>query len=331
MEDSTNKQHGLNNAHESSQIRLDSEQSVQPVSHHHSHVSKPNKSNQKKVLIAALLTASYMLVEIIGGLWVNSVALIADGVHMLTDAMALLVAWWGFHMSQKSATERMTFGFQRFQILTAFVNGFTLLLIVIGIVVMAVQRFLDPQPIMGKEMFIIAVIGLLNNLIVFWILHSGDQHNMNMRGATLHFLGDTLASIGVIAGAVIIYYTGWFVVDPILSIAIAMIIGIGAYRLVKESAHLLLEGVPAGYEIQDIKEDLEAHFDFITDVHHIHLWAIAEDQVMMTLHAKTDLQHMSDVVLAEMKSYLLEAHQVHHVTLQLETQDSAVCADQLKR
>ncbi len=292
---------------------------VQPVAYHHSHISQPNKHNQRKVLIAAVLTASYMLVEIIGGLWVNSVALVADGVHMLTDAMALLVAWWGFHMSQKSATEKMTFGFQRFQILTAFVNGFTLLLIVGGIVIMAIQRFLEPQPIMGKEMFIIAVIGLLNNLIVFWILHSGDQHNMNMRGATLHFLGDTLASIGVIVGAIIIYYTGWFVVDPILSMAIALIIGIGAYRLMRESAHILLEGVPAGYEIQAIKQDLEANFTYIANVHHIHLWAIAEDQIMMTLHAKTDLSHINDQTLCEIKDYLLKAHKVHHVTLQLET------------
>lgn len=295
------------------------EGAVQKVAHHHSHISKPDKSNQKKVMIAAILTASYMLVEIFGGLWVNSVALVADGVHMLTDSMALLVAWWGFHMSQKSATEKMTFGFQRFQILTAFVNGFTLLLIVVGIVVMAVQRFLDPQPIMGKEMFVIALIGLLNNLVVFWILHSGDQHNMNMRGATLHFLGDTLASIGVIVGAIVIYYTGWFVVDPILSIVIAMIIGIGAYRLMRESAHILLEGVPAGYEIKAIKEELESHFDYLTDVHHIHLWAIAEDQVMMTLHAKTDLEHINDDVLCEIKAHLLAVHKVHHVTLQLES------------
>lgn len=292
---------------------------MQPVSHHHSHISVPNKSNQKKVMIAAILTASYMMVEIVGGLWVNSVALVADGVHMMTDAMALAIAWWGFHISQKNANERMTFGYQRFQILTAFVNGFTLLLIVGAIVVMAFQRFLEPQPIMGKEMFIIALIGLLNNLVVFWILHSGDQHNMNMRGATLHFLGDTLASIGVIVGAIIIYYTGWFVVDPLLSIMIAIIIGIGAVRLVKESAHILLEGVPAGYEIQAIKTDLEQQFDFLTDVHHIHLWAIAEDQVMMTLHAKTDLDHINDQVLCAIKDYLLEVHKVHHVTLQLES------------
>jgi len=293
---------------------------IQPVAHHHNHIAKPDKKSQKKIMIAALVTASYMLVEIIGGLWVNSIALVADGVHMMTDAMALGIAWWGFHMSQKPATEIMTFGFQRFQILTAFVNGFTLLLIVGGIVFMAIHRIIEPQEVMGKEMFIIAVIGLLNNLFVFWLLHSGNQNNMNMRGATLHFLGDTLGSVAVILGAIIIFYTGWMLVDPLLSILMAAIIAFGAYRLTKESGHILLEGVPVGYEIQCIRQDLEAQFDYLKAIHHIHLWAISEDQVVMTLHAKTDLEHINDDTLCEIKDYLLKVHKVHHVTLQLESE-----------
>lgn len=284
----------------------------------HSHTNSGHSLSQKKILIAAIITASYMLVEIFGGLWVNSIALVADGVHMLTDAMALAVAWWGFHIASKPADAKMTYGYQRFQILTAFVNGFTLLLIVGGIVIMAIQRFLEPQEIMGKEMFIIAVIGLLNNLLVFWILHSGDQQNMNMRGATLHFLGDTLGSVAVIVGAILIYYTGWTPIDPILSILMATIIGIGAYRLTRESAHILLEGVPAGYEIAAIKRDLENQFDYLNEVHHIHLWAIAEDQVMMTLHAKTTVEYINDQTIEDVRNYLQQEHKVHHVTLQLE-------------
>ena len=291
----------------------------QPVSHHHNHIGKTDQKNQRKILIAALITASYMLVEIIGGLWVNSIALVADGVHMMTDAMALGLAWWGFHMSQRPATEGMTFGFQRTQILTAFVNGFSLLLIVGGIVGMAIYRFFDPQEIMGKEMFIIAVIGLINNAFVFWLLLSGDQENMNMRGATLHFLGDILGSIAVIGGAIIIFYTGWVTVDPILSLMMAAIIAVGAYRLTRESAHILLEGVPAGYEIQSITQDLEEEFSYLTSVHHIHLWAISEDQILMTLHAKTAIENITDHNLAAIKQYLLETHKIHHVTIQLET------------
>ncbi|GKT13061.1 MAG: cobalt-zinc-cadmium efflux system protein [Thiomicrorhabdus sp.] len=291
----------------------------QPVSHHHNHIGKADQKNQKKILIAAMITASYMMVEILGGLWVNSIALVADGVHMMTDAMALALAWWGFHMSQKPATGSMTFGFQRAQILTAFINGASLLLIVGGIIGMATYRFFDPQEILGKEMFIIALIGLLNNLFVFWLLHSGDQSSMNMRGATLHFLGDILGSVAVIGGAIIIFYTGWVLVDPILSLIMAAIIGVGAYRLTRESAHILLEGVPAGYEIQNITDDLEREFSYLTAVHHIHLWAISEEQVVMTLHAKTDLEYINDHNLAEIKQYLHDIHKVHHVTLQLES------------
>ena len=130
----------------------------------------------------------------------------------------------------------------------------------------------------------------------------------------------TLGSVAVIVGAILIYFTGWMPIDPILSLLMAIIIGIGAYRLMKESAHVLLEGVPAGYEIQEIKEDLEARFSYLTSVHHIHIWAIAEDQVMMTLHAKTDLQHVNDETLAEIKDYLLDNHKIHHATLQLESE-----------
>ena len=291
---------------------------IQPVSYHHNNIGRATHRNQRKVLIAAIITASYMLIEIIGGIWVNSVALIADGVHMLTDSVALAIAWWGYHMSQKPATPSMTFGFQRFEVLSAFVNGAALLLIVSGIAIMAIYRLFEPQPVMGKEMFVIAVIGLLNNLLVFWILHSGDQSNMNMRGATLHFLGDTLGSIAVITGAIAIYFTGWMPIDPLLSLLMASIIGYGAFKLVRESAHVLLEGVPAGYEISLIQSDLLHRFDYLTTIHHIHLWAIADDQVMMTLHAKTDLEHINDEVLAEIKQYLLDEHRVHHVTLQLE-------------
>ncbi|MBE0493031.1 MAG: cation transporter [Thiomicrospira sp.] len=286
---------------------------------HHSHSAKPDTKNQRKIVIAAVLTFSYMLVEVIGGFWVNSVALIADGMHMLTDSIALMIAWWGFHIAQKPATERMTFGYMRAQILTAFVNGAALLLISVGITAMAIERMFNPQEVMGAEMFMIAIIGLGINLTVFVMLHSGDQKNLNMRGATLHFMGDTLASVAVISAAIIIYFSGWNIVDPILSILVASIIAYNAFKLTRSAATILLEGVPAGYEIQAIKDDLAERFPYLEEIHHIHLWAIAEQQVMMTLHAKTDLAHINDATLFEIKSYLNDRHAVHHVTLQLET------------
>lgn len=302
---------------------------VQPVSPHHGHIKTGDEKNQRKVLIAAILTSSYMLIEIIGGWWVGSLALMVDGVHMLTDAIALMIAWWGFQVAKRPPDERYTFGYQRFQIITAFLNAVFLLVIVVGIIGFAIERFIHPEPILGKEMMIIAVIGLINNLIVFLILHSGDKQNMNMRGAALHFLGDTFSSVAVITAAVVIWKTGWVWLDPALSILVALIIGYHAWNLTKDATRILMERVPAGYEIEAIRRDLQEKFPFLTDIHHIHLWAIAEDQVMMSLHAKTDLEHINDKTLAKIKRYLHDQHKIHHTTLQLESKEP-ICAEELE-
>ncbi len=301
---------------------------AQPLSPHHNHIKLGDEKNQRKVLIAAILTSTYMFIEIIGGWWVGSLALMADGIHMLTDAVALMIAWWGFQVAKRPPDERYTFGYQRFQIITAFLNAIFLLVIVVGIIAFAIERFINPEPIMGKEMMIIAIIGLINNLVVFLILHSGDKHNMNMRGAALHFLGDTFSSVAVITAAVLIWQTGWVWLDPALSILVALIIGYHAWNLTKDATRILMEGVPAGYEIQAIKHDLQKKFPFLTDIHHIHLWAIAEDQVLISLHAKTDLAHINDKTLADIKQYLWDQHGIHHATLQLESKES-VCAEEI--
>lgn len=291
---------------------------------HHNHQSLADPKNQRKIIWAVVLTTSYMTIEIVGGFLVNSIALIADGVHMLTDSIALLIAWWGFHVAQKPATARMTFGFQRTQILSAFINGSVLLLIAAGIIGLAIERMFNPQEVLGAQMLVIAVIGLAINLTVFMILHSGNQQNMNMRGATLHFLGDTLSSVAVISAAVIIYFSGWNIVDPLLSILVALIIGYNALKLTRSAAHILLEGVPQGYDIKTIQAALADQFPYLEQIHHIHLWAIAEDQVMMTLHARTDLANISDQTLYDIKTYLNDQHNVHHVTLQLETKTNPI-------
>lgn len=301
---------------------------AQPLSPHHAHIKTGDEKNQRKVLIAAILTSTYMFIEIVGGWWVGSLALMADGIHMLTDAVALMIAWWGFQVAKRPPNERYTFGYQRFQIITAFLNAVFLLAIVAGIIAFAIERFINPEPIMGKEMMVIAIIGLINNLVVFLILHSGDRQNMNMRGAALHFLGDTFSSVAVITAAVLIWQTGWVWLDPALSILVALIIGYHAWNLTKDATHILMEGVPAGYEIAAIKHDLQQKFPFLTDIHHIHLWAIAEDQVLISLHAKTDLEHINDQTLAEIKRYLWDHHGIHHATLQLESREPA-CAEEI--
>ena len=208
------------------------------MSHQH------HNGNMRRILIALILTAAFMIVEVIGGIISGSLALLADAGHMLTDTMALALAAVAFQVSKRPADARLTYGYQRFQILAAFVNGLSLLLIVFWILYEAVDRFRHPVEIMGDTMLLIAAIGLIVNIIAFAVLHSGDRNNLNIRGAALHVAGDLLGSIAAIIAALVIIQTGWTPIDPLLSVAVAVLIFRSAWVLVKRSAHVLLEGAP---------------------------------------------------------------------------------------
>jgi cobalt-zinc-cadmium efflux system protein len=194
----------------------------------------------RRVTIALVLTGTFMVVEVIGGLLSGSLALLADAGHMLTDTMALALAAVAFKVSKRPADTRLTYGYQRFQILAAFVNGLSLLLIVGWIMYEAIQRFITPETVMGPTMLVVAAAGLVINIIAFVVLHGGDRENLNIRGAALHVAGDLLGSVAAIVAAIIIIYTGWMQIDPILSVAVAFLILKSAWTLVKRSAHVLI-------------------------------------------------------------------------------------------
>ena len=183
-----------------------------------------NNSNMRRVTIALVLTGTFMVVEVIGGILSGSLALLADAGHMLTDTMALALAAVAFQVSKRPADTTLTYGYQRFQILAEFVNGLSLLFIVGWILYEAVNRFIAPQEVMGETMLIVAVAGLVVNIISFTVLHGGDKDNLNISGAALHVAGDLLGSVAAIVAAVVIIYTGWMQIDPILSIAVAILI-----------------------------------------------------------------------------------------------------------
>jgi cobalt-zinc-cadmium efflux system protein len=194
--------------------------------------------------IALVLTATFMVVEVIGGILSGSLALLADAGHMLTDTMALTLAAVAFGVSARPADSKRSYGYHRFQILAAFVNGLSLLLIVGWILIEAVRRLISPPDVMGKTMLIVASAGLLVNIVAFIILHGGDRENLNIRGAALHVAGDLLGSIAAIVAAIVIIFTAWMPIDPILSVVVALLILRSAWYLVKRSAHILLEGAP---------------------------------------------------------------------------------------
>jgi cobalt-zinc-cadmium efflux system protein len=269
--------------------------------------------------IALGLTAVLLVVEVIGGFLSNSIALLADAGHMLTDvaalALALFVAWF----SKQPETPRKTYGYLRWEILAAFVNGATLLLISAWILWEAVTRLREPEPIKGGLMLFVAAGGLIVNLFAARVLASSSSHNMNTRGAYLHVLGDLLASVGTVAAAILIRYTGWLMADPIASILTTVLIMSGAWRLVRESVDILLESTPAHIPLPAVRGQLEA-IPGIESVHDLHVWAVTPAVVAMSAHCivrqPEQHQHVLEHVHDAMRLFGID-----HVTIQLEREE----------
>ncbi len=289
------------------------------------HVQAASESNLRRVMIALVLTGCFMIVEVVGGILSGSLALLADAGHMLTDTMALALAAVAFHVSKRPADGNLTYGYQRFQILAAFVNGLSLLLIVGWILFEAVQRFITPRDILGETMLLVAAAGLVVNIIAFAVLHSGDQENLNIRGAALHVAGDLLGSVAAIVAAIVIIYTGWTLIDPILSVAVAALILRSAWALVKRSAHVLLEGAPDWLDVADMQERIVANVPGVLEIHHVHVWGLTPQQLMMTMHvALTDgAQSQLDVVRG-VKAFVRKEYGIGHSTIEVEVDG---CAD----
>ena len=273
----------------------------------------------RSLRIALGLTAALLVVEVIGGILSNSIALLADAGHMLTDvaalALALFVAWF----TKQPSTPQKTFGYLRWEILAAFVNGATLLLISAWILWEAVLRLRAPEPISGGLMLGVAVAGLIVNIIAARVLVRGSSDNLNARGAYLHVLGDLLASVGTVAAAIAIRYTGWLVADPIASILTTVLIMRGAWLLVRESVDILLESTPAHIPVPAVRGQLEA-IPGIESVHDLHVWAVTPAVVSMSAHCivrePAQHQHVLEHIHDAMRLFGIE-----HVTIQLEKDD----------
>ena len=288
--------------------------------HHHHH-----DSNMRRVVIALVITGAFMVVEVIGGIISSSLALLADAGHMLTDTMALALAAAAFHVSKRPPNAKLTYGYQRFQILAAFVNGLSLLLIVGWILFEAASRFIQPQEVLGGTMLVVAVAGLVVNIICFAVLHGGDRNNLNIRGAALHVAGDLLGSVAAIMAAIIILYTGWMQIDPILSIAVAILILKSAWALLRHSAHVLLEGAPDWLDIDAMQERIVKGVPEVASIHHVHVWGMTPQDLMLTMHVcvDTDIGNPTDII-RRVKTLLSEEYGIGHSTIELETSD---CAD----
>jgi cobalt-zinc-cadmium efflux system protein len=262
------------------------------------------------------LTAILLVVEAIGGFLSNSIALLADAGHLLTDVAALSLALFVAWFSRQPETPQKTFGYLRWEILAAFLNGSTLLLISAWILWEAITRFSAPVPIQGGLMLAVATGGLVVNIIAARVLVGSSTQNMNARGAYLHVLGDLLASVGTIVAAVLIRYTGWLMADPIASILTTVLIISGAWRLVRESIDILLESTPAHIPLPAVRGQLEA-MPGIESVHDLHVWAVTPAVVAMSAHCivreSGQHQHVLEHIHDAMRLF-----GIRHVTIQLE-------------
>jgi cobalt-zinc-cadmium efflux system protein len=236
---------------------------------------------------AFLLIAGFMLVEVAGGLLANSLTLLADAGHMFLDASALGFSWYALRLSHRDEDQRLTYGYHRWQVLAAFVNGLTLMGLVGWVLFEAYDRLMNPQLMLPIPALTVATIGLIVNLIAYrWLHHAED--NANVRSAALHVLGDILGSASAIIAALTVWLTGWPYADPLLALVIAAILGRGAWRVLSQSAHILLEGVPDGIDLEAIASRLAQHVPGVQDIHHLHAWALTAEKPLVTLHARAD-------------------------------------------
>lgn len=281
--------------------------------HHHSH-------QQDTVVLrrAFFLIAGFMLIELIAGLWTNALVLLADAGHMFLDATALGLSWWAARISERGYDHKLSYGYHRFQVLAAFINGLTLAALVVWIAIEAVTRIANPEPILPLPALAVAVVGFMVNVVAYRWLHAGSG-NANVRSAALHVLGDLLGSAAAIIAALLVYYFGWLYADPVLAIVIIFILGRGAWRVISESAHILLEGVPANVDLAEIKRELCRAVPQVQEVHHVHAWALTAEKPLLTLHALVPEHTPVHDVVEDIKAVLNNTFGIDHSTIQVET------------
>ncbi|MDW7747157.1 MAG: cation diffusion facilitator family transporter [Halomonas sp.] len=267
-----------------------------------------------------------MVAEVVGGILSGSLALLADAGHMLTDTAALALAWFAARISRRPADEKRSFGYHRVQILAAFVNGLTLIAIVVWIFIEAIRRLLSPVEVMGTTMLAIAALGLLVNVVVFAILHFGDRDNLNIRGAALHVLGDLLGSVAAIVAALVILATGWMPIDPLLSLLVALLILRSAWKLTRESGHILLEGAPDDLDAATLRREIPEQLEAVCNVHHVHVWSLTPGRHLVSLHAAIEEGEDRQAALVAIRTLLVKRYGLDHATIQLESRHQ--CADE---
>lgn len=294
--------------------------------HAHDHAHDPASAGDRrarKLLFAFALTAITLVAEAIGGWLSGSLALLADAGHMLVDAAALMFAWLGAHFAQRPADARRSFGYARLEVLVGYSNALVQFVLVAWIVVEALLRLSEPQPILSGTMLVVAIAGLAVNAFVLFVLSGHDHDDLNTASARLHVLGDLFGSLGAVTAALLIGWLGWLWADPIVSILVSLLILASAWRLLRRSAHILLEGAPEGVDADLVGEALQREAAGVRGVHHVHVWQLAGGYHVATLHAQLREGADADQAIRSIQGVLRERFRIEHATVQIEAQPCA--------
>lgn len=289
--------------------------------HDHSHAASPRG---RKLLYALGLTLLMLVAEAVGGWWSGSLALLADAAHMMVDALALLLSFVGARMALRPADAQRSYGYGRLEVLAGFVNALVQFVLVGFIAYEAIGRLLHPGSILSGIMLGVASVSLLVNLLVWRILHGHADDDVNMASATLHVLGDLLGSAGAVLAALAVRWLGWNWADPALSLVVSVLILGGAWRLLRKSAHILLEGVPEDLDVAEVERTLREADERICDIHHLHVWQLASGSRMATVHAQVRETAESAAAITVIHGLLRQRFGILHVTVQV---DVGGCTD----
>jgi len=290
------------------------------MGHHHHHHDHHQGIEGKKLLFTVVLNFGITIAEFVGGIFSNSLALISDAVHNLSDAVALLITYLTFKISKKSADSKHTFGYKRIQILAALFNSVTLIVICIYLIFESYERFLNPEPIKSVTMLVVASIGLTANLLSVLLLKDHSKENLNIKAAYLHLIGDTLSSVAVIIGGILIYFYEVYWIDPLITVLICIYIIKETYSVLYETYKILMQQTPSAISIEEVVGELK-QISGIRGVHHIHVWNLTDSEIHFEGHLDLveDIKvSESETILEKVRKVLIEKFEINHITLQLE-------------
>lgn len=291
------------------------------MSHHHHHHAEPSNGLSWIFILSIILNLSFVIIEAVIGFWQDSLSLLSDAGHNLSDVLSLVLVLVAFRLAKVHSNNRFTYGYKKSTVLISLLNAIILLVAVGAIIVESIHKFRTPVEVNGAAISWTAAVGIVINGATALMLMRGQKHDLNVRGAFLHMAADTLVSVGVVVSGIVIYYTGWYVIDPIISLVIAAVILVSTWELLSDSLRLSLDGTPEGIEVSEIRE-LMLKQTHVEDVHHIHIWAISTTENALTAHIVVD-ELQNEAGVKHMLKHTLADAGITHATLETETEDCA--------